>query len=608
MTHMKNKNPFRKLNFITKLILIISVFNIGLVLLISYLNYYWHSKQVINQTIEQTQQIIEQLGDNIDQYMEELFRLTLAPYYDDTIMDQLASYPAQSAAKLAQKREIETFLASVMTLPRDEILRVYIMNQANIYSYTKTPYEMEDYNTYTEADWYKDALATTQPIYIPVHSEKAFGQKETQIFSIARQIRSKENNEITLAVIKVDANYTGIKSICDMINFSNDSALYVVTDTNDIVYQKNLLPEKNLLEKMDININNGDGIAIIDNEKYFFNVTTLEESNLKVIAVNSYLALTQAARQNLNSTIVLVSICIFISLILLLLFITEFFKPLNKIIEGMKKVETGDMSVQVDIKNQDEIGYIANAFNEMVQNLNAFIVENNNLIKEVYESQYLQKESQYNALCSQIKPHFLYNTLNTFSLLIKCHEYDKAITSIEDFSYYLRGVMNTDKEILLSAELKIVEAYLDIQKLRYEEKLHYEIKIDAIFSNLVVPALILQPIVENAVKHGCERQRGKTLIMIESMREEKDFIILIKDNGKGMGEENLIKINNLLNSEEEKSSTDNQLKESGIGLLNVHRRLKLKFGKNSGIQIISDKNGTTIKMVLSDVWREENHV
>jgi len=588
------------LNFKTKLILIISFFNVSLVVLISYLNYAWHSTQVVRQTIDQTQQLIEQLGGNLDNYIDELFRLTLAPYYNDEIMGELGNVAINNTEVLSKKRNIETFLASVMTLPRSEILRVYIMTDYDIYSYTRTPYEMSDYYTYKDADWYQEALSTTKPIFIPVHSEKAYGDDKTQIFSIARKIRSKEDNNITLAVIKVDANYTGIKNICDKINFSSDAGLFVVNANNEIVYQNNTLTDKNILNELDSNLVDGDGVAVIKGEKYFYNVTNLKISGLKIIAVNSYSALTEAARKNLSRTISLVSICIIFSIILLMLFIKGFFKPLFQIIDAMKVVQTGDLSVQVNIKNHDEIGYLANAFNTMTKNLGSFMDENNDLIKEIYESQYLQKESQYNALCSQIKPHFLYNTLNTISLLIKCQEYDKAILSIENFSFYLRGIMNTDKEITLATEIKIIEAYLDIQQIRYENRLNYVIELDPALFNYRIPALTLQPIVENAVKHGCEKKRGNVLIKIYSVVTDDDIQIFVTDNGNGMSKEVLINIQNKLDtSYTEDKNTDFELTESGLGLLNVHRRLKLKFSGNTGVSIVSDYgDGTIVKITL----------
>jgi two-component system sensor histidine kinase YesM len=593
------KEPFR-LNFKTKLILIISFFNIVLVILISYLNYFWHSQQVIDQTIDQTQQLIEQLGGNIDTYFDELFRLTLAPYYNDQIMEELETTTDTNAEILTKKRNIEGFLSSVMTLPRSEILRVYIMTDYDIYSYTRTPYEMSDYYTYKEANWYQEALSTTQPIFIPVHSEEAYGETKTQIFSIARKIRSKEDNNITLAVIKVDANYTGIKNICDEIDFKNDAALFVVNDNNDIIYQNNTLTEQNILDKLDTDLRNGSTSVQIDSEEYFCNVTNLEISGLRIIAVNSYSSLTASARKNLNQTIVLVSICIILSTIVLMLFIQRFFKPLFKIIDSMKIVQTGDFSVRVNIKNHDEIGYLATAFNSMTENLDCYIAENQKLIKDVYEAQYLQKETQYNALCSQIKPHFLYNNLNTFSLLIKCEDYEKAIQSIEKFSFYLRGIMNTNKEITLETEIKIIEAYLDIHQVRYENRLTYSIDIEPSLLSHLIPTLTLQPIVENAIKHGCENKREKVHINIHSATFDNQAHIIISDNGNGMPKEKLLEIQSALESSNNLSNdTNKELEESGIGLINIQRRLILKFSGSAGITIHSeDLKGTTITVNL----------
>ena len=151
----------------------ICLFHIAAISAVSYLNYQRYSRQVTGQTIAQTQQIIEQTGSNINIYLNELNRLTLAPYYDDDVLHSLELSPRSPEEQLSVSRTIGDFLASAMTLPRDEILRVYIMNDKNIYSYTRTPYEMEDFERYQESGWYRQALSQTKPIYIPSCCELA---------------------------------------------------------------------------------------------------------------------------------------------------------------------------------------------------------------------------------------------------------------------------------------------------------------------------------------------------------------------------------------------------------------------------------------------------
>ena len=591
---MKGKHRTKlHLNFKTKLVLMISLFNISLVLCVSFFNYLWHSQQLTRQTINQTQQIIEQTGVNIDNYIDELYRLTLSPYYNDEIMEEIASSPRTPEEILTKKRTIETFLSSVMTLPRDEVLRVYILTDDDIYSYTRTPYQMEDYDSYKEAAWYKEALSTNNPIYIPIHSEKAFGERRTQIFSVARRLRSKENNNYILGVIKVDANYTGIKSICDKVKLENQGALFVINENEEVVYAKNDLADSSLLYELSLQTRNGDFSCYINREKYIVNVTTLQESGLRIIAIHSYNNLTSRAKANLSRTVFLAFICIVASIGIFILFIRRFLHPLYHIIDSMKIVQTGDLTVQVPIEQNDEIGYLASSFNTMTSNLKNVIDRNSELIKKVYEARYLHKVSQYDALCSQIKPHFLYNTLNTISLLIKCGESRDAILCIEDLSRFLRGIMNTDKEIPLKEELSLVSSYLNLQKIRYGDRLSYDLKIEKNTEPVLIPALSLQPLVENTIKHCCEASRTPVAITITSVIQKDQLRIRVADNGPGIPEAILQRLITGLDKEGEENNL-----EASIGLINVHRRLRLRVGPASGLQITSCAEGTSVTLVI----------
>ena len=125
----------------------------------------------------------------------------------------------------------------------------------------------------------------------------------------------------------------------------------------------------------------------------------------------------------------------------------------------------------------------------------------------------------YTHLCSQIKPHFLYNVLNTISLLIKCGEYKTAIRSVEDLSYYLGGIMNVDQDITIRRELNICQAYLDLIQLRYQDRLTYSIRVDEALLDRKIPSLTLQPLIENAVKYACEPRRQATRIDVASQWE-----------------------------------------------------------------------------------------
>lgn len=593
---------FHHIGFRTKLVAMICFFSVLMVLAVSFFNYRWYSRELTQQTLSQTQQIIEQAGSNINVYLSELNRLTLTPYYNDEILETLARTPATSDEQLNAKRIVEKFLTATMTLPRDEILRVYIMSDQNIYSYTRTPYEMSDYNTYPQSSWYQKALSTTRPLYIPTHMEKAFGDKKTPVFSVVRQIRSKQDNNKTLGVIKVDADYTGIKKICDRVELRSEGALLILNDENQVIYQTSELPDSSILSHITQKTGPNDSFVKDDSgNTYILNEYSVESSGLKIIALNSYQELLHPVKANLQKTILLAFICAFLIIIFFTLFTKKFLAPLSEIIQLMKEVEKGHLDLQATIRKQDEIGYLALSFNKMVQNLQKFIEKNTQLVKEVYETQYLYKESQYNALCSQIKPHFMYNTLNTISLLIKCKQNDKAVHAIESFSCFLGGVMNIDKEISLKNELMICSSYLSIMQLRYEDKLTYDMDIDECLYSCILPSLSVQPLVENAVKYGCEPKRGETHIQICAHSMAGGYKIIVSDDGLGMEPAVLDSVRSQLYDQKQGPDNNSNQLLGNIGLINIWRRLSLKFGQAAKLELSSASGeGTTITLFLPE--------
>lgn len=582
---------YRDWSFKKKLLMMISALIIIIVILISFSNYLLYSRNFTRQTVNQTQQIIEQVAINVDTYMDELFRLNLSPYYNDDIMKELEEEYTTQLSSLTKKRRIENFLSSVMILPRSEILRVYILTEANLYSYTRTPYDMEDYDDYRNTSWYQKALSSSSAVFIPTHSEKVFGDKPVQIFSIAGRLRSKEDNSKVLAIIKVDADYSGIKSICDKVQMREKGSLFILDENNRIVYQNNQLGTDILPDLLPMEADTRDGSfrKTIDHQKYILNIASLENTDWKVVAVNSEQELNKDSRAIRNMTILLALLCLLLALSLMFVFIQSFLKPLFHMVRLMKKVQEGDLTVRVTIQNNDEIGYLGKSLNQMIIRINEILDKNTQLVKEVYEARYLQKEAQYNILCSQIKPHFLHNTLNTISLMIKCKDTPGAIQSIEKLSYFLRGIMNSDKIIPLSTELEIVDAYLSIQKARYGDNLTYEIEISCGYHSYSIPALTLQPIVENAIVHGCEEKRGSSRIRIYDTTEDDCFLLHIDDNGAGITEEKLKVLKEALDSalySEDASSEPSSITES-IGLINVNKRFKLKYGEDYGLTIQS---------------------
>lgn len=601
-------SSLRNLSLKTRIVAAVCFVNLAVIILVSYGNYHWYSAQLTDQTMEQTQQIIEQAGSNINTYINELYRLTLTPYYNDELLHTLEQTATSPQQQLEFKRVVEGFLASVMSLPRSEILRVYIMNDTALYSYTRTPYEMAEYNNYLESDWYNQACATTDPILLPPRLERVYGDDLTPIFSVVRQLRSKEDNDITLGVVKVDANYTGIRNICDQVDLDAGGSLLIINEQNQILYSSGALLQELDAEEVEALASPAQGDLFRSGQgKYIVNRFVLPDCGIALLAVHSYASLMRPLQENLVKTVLLALGSMLVAAALIIFVVARFLKPLFDIIRLMHAVEGGDLQVRAQVRSHNEIGYLAESFNDMVGALGSMIQRNAQLAQEVYRAQYLNKEAQYNSLCSQIKPHFLYNVLNTISLLIKCGEYKTAVRSVEDLSYYLGGIMNVDQDITLRRELNICQAYLDLIQLRYQDRLTYTIQVDEDLLDCKIPSLTLQPLIENAVKYACEPRRQATEIAVTSRREDGMLRLCVTDNGPGIGEATLEKIRRSMEEPDAGPGADGGDKGS-IGILNIYRRLRLRYGRQAAFLIDTSGQGTCVSLRIPLPCEGENNV
>jgi two-component system sensor histidine kinase YesM len=232
-----------------------------------------------------------------------------------------------------------------------------------------------------------------------------------------------------------------------------------------------------------------------------------------------------------------------------------------------------------------EIQELNYSYNKMVENIN-------DLIQLVYEKELSRSHTELKALQAQINPHFLFNTLDVlyWSLLDKDEdqlaEYVVAMSDL--FRYTITG-SSKGGWVKLQDELEHVKRYLLIMKMRFEDRLEWAIEAPSEFSNVELPRLLLQPLVENAVLHGVESKIEPGWIKLTVAGDGEWITITVEDDGMGMDEEML---NSLLEGLE--SGKVSSSKDSGVGLANVHRRLQLFFsGKNeqSAVMTIDSRKG-----------------
>ncbi len=267
-------------------------------------------------------------------------------------------------------------------------------------------------------------------------------------------------------------------------------------------------------------------------------------------------------------------------------------RPIRRLSEVTDQVAKGDFNVRYDVRSSAEISMLSDSLNMMIDKIN-------DLLGQVTKEQTRLRKAEFELLQAQINPHFLYNTLDAIVWLAEAGEQKKVVSMVGSLSEFFRTSLNQGKDIIsIREELQHVRSYLEIQQVRYQDILQYEIHVPEELYCYTIPKITIQPLVENALYHGIKNKRGPGRIEVSGRMERDFFVLQIKDNGIGIREERLRQVRDGMQN---KVPTENDI----YGLYNVNERIRLNFGENYGISIDSiHGEGTVVKIILPYVEQE----
>lgn len=386
---------------------------------------------------------------------------------------------------------------------------------------------------------------------------------------------NESTSRAILALIPAERYYSILPISMGLLQ---DQTIFIL-DRNNTLISSDKTPLPRLLDEVS-KINHPEEIvSTLDFEDTEYHVTYRYNglTGWKIYSVmNSDRIFPQA--DTLKNFITSVAVVILLVTILLFAFLTnQLTKPLKSLVQAMQEAQAGNYDIKLNTKRRDEIGELNSAFNYMTS-------ETDRLVHQVYENELRMKNSELKELQAQINPHFIYNILESINwILIDKGDYETSeiIRSLAGMLRY--STQNHNDQVPLKEEVNFVDSYLRIQKYRLEDKLEYSISIPEYLSEYPVPKLILQPLVENAVVHGVIPSGKKCKICITAFMDE-ELSIIISDDGVGINQDWIDNINSTQNIEDPTAHT---------GMINVHRRLALKFGEEYGITADRSKEGGT---------------
>jgi len=261
-------------------------------------------------------------------------------------------------------------------------------------------------------------------------------------------------------------------------------------------------------------------------------------------------------------------------------------RPLSSFIQAFRRLQQGNFNVALQYAFKDEFGYLYDQFNATVKQLNV-------LVHEVYEQRYRARLSELRHLQSQINPHFLYNTYFLLYRMALRKDFDNVVPLTkhlgEYFQYITRDGMD---EVPFEAEAAHAKTYMDIQSIRFEDRIHAEFEpLPEGAGAVLVPRLVLQPIIENAYKHALEKKESDARLVVATTVEDGALRVGVEDNGEQMTAERLEALRTLLERTGEPMET--------TGLVNVHRRLRIKYGERGGLRLqAGQRHGLRVEIII----------
>lgn len=545
---------------------------------LSVVSYMVCSNIVEQQTNENTVQTIGQVKKGLEMYITDMQNIIYYLSKDADVTAFLArSDPNGSVTKLLQARADE--LMYLYTQVHPEIAGILIVNANGIYASNEMKTITRD--SLAGDSWYKIAAANegrTSIISKPLGRNIQTSYSADSVLSIARAIYDRTGQ--CRGVILIDFKLETIKTVIQNITLGKNGFVFVTSEDGNVLYAP-VNPIVYRIKTDWLKNGSGDMTQTVRSRQYKIIYGSSSLANLKIIGVFSLSELFANVAQIRYYMFLIGAVMCLLAMLTSAFFTSSIAKPIRSLRSLMKQAEKGDFDIAFVCRSNDEIGQLGESFNNMVQRIKQ-------LIEMLLLVQKSKREAELKTLEAQIKPHFLYNTLETIQWMAKQHDASDIVEIVRAMTDLYRISLNKGKEIVsVLEEVRHVESYLVIQKVRYENKLNYIIDCDPAVTHCRIIKLILQPIVENAIYHGIKEKREPGLIKIRVFPDGDRLIFTVSDNGAGMPPENTRVINEILSGKRV-----NDL--HGYGLQNVNERIRMTYGGGYGLTVRSELGRYTV--------------
>ena len=561
------------------------------------------SKLIYEQAKEESEQSMQSMQNEIYGLIKGIENNLIEIYMDDELL--------QSLRKKETIKELQSkFYRKAYDIATDEFetgddvvsFYLYTMDHQVISTYRRavTPkhnYASDIYSDpeCTNAEIVKKYVELDNPVMLVSSYYNEYRNKN--ILRFVMKLYNESNLQDKIGYVVCDVDTKNLEKIMDKYRIDRTAFMWLqptgdrpIDTLGDLDAEQT--KEYNALEK---SIACGKKAENDTNSKQEFFRIDQQHYNLTAYSMMPQKVLRQNQRNLTINLLAIALLMICVSMIITGFISSGLTRPLELLMNTIQKIGNGNVQLRAKIVKEDEIGELAQQFNEMLDQMEE-------LKQKEYQTKQLLNRAEYKALQAQVNPHFLYNTLDTMASIAEIRNCPEVSHMSQSLALIFRYSLNMkDPFSTVENEIAHLKNYIYVMDMRMHDNIQYTFDVDEMTLKSKLPRLSLQPIVENAINHGLRNKRGKKKIGIQIKREQMDLVICIEDNGIGLD-------TSAINESLRKNELDFVEKGNSIGLHNINARLKMLYGNQYGMHLESMLGeGTKVFMILPDRGEDSNN-
>ena len=549
-------------------------------------------KIIEKHAVRYTSDLVQTCIDSIDSYIKDIHKMIIVSMNDDYFLDLVTRINDMDRFNAYEQLQLSRSMENYLRTYKNN--KEYVFN-AHFFDRSNKHFTLYSYLPFKDKTHIKVNTPSAQQYYVLPKElyEEQPPYDYLNRFLLGSYIRDLKDyrTDTVIGRMIIDIKYSMVEQFMKSGKLMTRGSMLIIDDKDNIVYQPDQWKSQGYLtqELKKLNLNEPSGVIIgrVQDKKYLIVYKVAPFTGWRFINLTLYDDLMREMNIYKRLSYLLFIGLLVVSLLLSNMLSINVTKSIKKLVTHIDTMDQ-NLDMPITLEEQDEIGYIANAFNRLA-------IRIKQLIEKIYEEEHKKKEIEFAMLQTQITPHFLYNTLNSVKVLARIQKIKNIESMIASLMKLLRISLGKSEELIkIEDEIQYIKEYQNIIGYQYHDAYELRFEVDEKCMQYYTLKLLLQPIVENAIYHGIDMADGKGLIIIRLYQNQDRIVLEVEDNGKGMTKEKIVEL-----------FTESKVAHKGfssIGIKNVQQIIQLHFGEKYGLFYESDMGmGTKATIIIPKI-------